>query len=94
MLFVQRRYLLTYSYDIALLYSLGSIHPLPTCQTLIELITLVAESFFINGHIISTARWLPFTGIYRFELAVGTSSQSAHSCWTEPKEAKKYVSTT
>ena len=42
---VQRRYLLTYSYDIVLLYSLGCIHPIPTCQTLITLITLVTESF-------------------------------------------------
>ena len=39
---MQRPYLLTYSYDIVLLYSLGCIHPIPTCQTLI---TLVAESF-------------------------------------------------
>ena len=42
---VQRRYLLNYSYDIVLLYSLGCIHPIPTCQTLITLITLVTESF-------------------------------------------------
>ena len=42
---VQRSYLLTYSYDIVLLYSLGCIHPIPTCQTLITLITLVTESF-------------------------------------------------
>ena len=42
---VQPRYLLTYSYDIVLLYSLGCIHPIPTCQTLITLITLVTESF-------------------------------------------------
>ena len=42
---VERRYLLTYSYDIVLLYSLGCIHPIPTCQTLITLITLVIESF-------------------------------------------------
>ena len=42
---VQRPYLLTYSYDIVLLYSLGCIHPIPTCQTLITLITLVTESF-------------------------------------------------
>ena len=34
------------------------------------------------------ACWLPLTGIYHLELAVGTSSQSAHS-WTESKEAKK-----
>ena len=42
---VQRPYLLIYSYDIVLLYSLGCIHPIPTCQTLITLITLVPESF-------------------------------------------------
>ena len=42
---MERRYLLTYSYDIVLLYSLGCIHPIPTCQTLITLITLVIESF-------------------------------------------------
>ena len=42
---VQRPYLLIYSYDIVLLYSLGCIPPIPTCQTLITLITLVAESF-------------------------------------------------
>ena len=42
---VQRPYLLTYSYVIVLLYSLGCIHPKPTCQTLITLITLVTESF-------------------------------------------------
>ena len=40
---VQRRYLLTYSSDIVLLYSLGCIHPIPTCRTLI---TLVTVSFF------------------------------------------------
>ena len=42
---VQRSYLLTYSYDVVLLYFLGCIHPIPTCQTLITLITLVTESF-------------------------------------------------
>ena len=42
---VQRPYLLIYGYDIVLLYSLGCIHPIPTCQTLITLITLVPESF-------------------------------------------------
>ena len=42
---MQRPYLLTNSCDIVLLYSLGSIHPIPTCQTLITLITLVTESF-------------------------------------------------
>ena len=42
---VQRPYLLIYSYDIVLLYSLGCIHPIPTCQTLITLITLLTESF-------------------------------------------------
>ena len=42
---MQRRYLLTYSHDIVLLYSLGCTHPIPTCQTLITWITLVTESF-------------------------------------------------
>ena len=42
---VQLRYLLTYSYAIVLLYSLGCIHPIPSCQTLITLITLVTEPF-------------------------------------------------
>ena len=42
---VQRPYLLTYSYDVVLLYSLGCIHPIPTCQTLITLITLLTKSF-------------------------------------------------
>ena len=42
---VQRPYLLIYGYDIVLLYSLGCIHPIPTWQTLITLITLVPESF-------------------------------------------------
>ena len=121
---MERPYFLTYSYDIVLLYYLGCIHPIPTCQILI---TLVKESILtictdnVNAicattisfnlqwwyciaivlgsiqtlptcqtlielitseQIISMARWLPLTGIYRFELAVGTSSQSAHS-WTE-----------
>ena len=42
---MQRPYLLTYSYDIVLLYSLDCIHPIPTCQTLTTLITLVTQSF-------------------------------------------------
>ena len=42
---VQRPYLLIHSYDIAFLYSLGCIHPIPTWQTLITLITLLTESF-------------------------------------------------
>ena len=42
---VQRPYLLTYSYDVVLLYSLGCIRPIPTYQTLIRLITLLTESF-------------------------------------------------
>ena len=44
---VQRRYLLTYSYEIVLLYSLGCIQKLPTCQTLVTLITLIIQSFLI-----------------------------------------------
>ena len=123
---VQRRYLLTYSYDIVLLYSLGCIHPIPTCQTLITLvtesflpsaqititlsvqrpyllkynydivllysrgciktlptyqtlITLIMESFLSSGQIKLTACWLPSTRIHRIQLAVGTSSRSAHT---------------
>ena len=51
---VQRRYLLTYSYDIVLLYSLGGIHPTPTCQTLITLITSIIESFLSSEQITLT----------------------------------------
>ena len=69
---VQRPYLLVYSYDIVLLYSLGCIHPIPTCQTLITLITLVAESFLtictdnVNGPL-AALNWnppLPVSGGY------------------------------
>ena len=48
------RYLLTYSYDIVLLYSLGCIHPIPTCQALITLITLIIESFLSSEQITLT----------------------------------------
>ena len=48
---VQRPYLLTYSYDIVLLYSLGCIHPILTCQTLI---TLIIESFLSSEQITLT----------------------------------------
>ena len=48
---VQRRYLLTYSYDIVLLYSLGCIKTLPTCQTLI---TLIIESVISSRKITLT----------------------------------------
>ena len=51
---VQRPYLLTYSYDIALLYSLGCIRPIPTCRTLITLITLIIESFLSSEQITLT----------------------------------------
>ena len=51
---VQRRYLLTNSYDIALLYSVGCIHPIPTCQTPITLITLIIESFLSSEQITLT----------------------------------------
>ena len=44
---VQRPHLLTYSYDIVLLYSIGCIYIIPSCRTLITLITLIIESFFI-----------------------------------------------
>ena len=61
---VQRPYLLTYSYDIVLLYSLGCIQPIHTCQTLITLITLVTESFLtictdnVNGPL-AALNWNP-----------------------------------
>ena len=61
---VQRPYLLIYSYDIVLLYSLGCIHPIPTCQTLITLITLLTESFVtfctdnVNGPLVAL-NWNP-----------------------------------
>ena len=51
---VQRPYLLTYSYDIVLLYSLGCIRPIPTCQTLITLITLIIETFLSSEQITLT----------------------------------------
>ena len=51
LLSVQRRYLLTYSYDIILLYSLGCIKTLPTCQTLI---TLIIESVISSRKITLT----------------------------------------
>ena len=51
---VHRPYLLTYSYDVVLLYSLGCIHPIPTCQTLIPLITLIIESFLSSEQITLT----------------------------------------
>ena len=51
---VQRPYLLTYSYDIVLLYSLGCIRPIPTCRTLITLITLIIESFLSSEQIMLT----------------------------------------
>ena len=64
---MQRRYLLTDSYDIVLLYSLGCTHPIPTCQTLIILITLVTESFLtictenVNGPFVAPYVPLPLT---------------------------------
>ena len=51
---VHRPYLLIYSYDVVLLYSLGCIHPIPTCQTLITLITLIIESFLSSEQITLT----------------------------------------
>ena len=64
---MQRPYLLTDSYDIVLLYSLGCIHPIPTCQTPITLITLVTESSFtictdnVNGPFVAPYVPLPLT---------------------------------
>ena len=48
---MQRRYLLGYSYDIVLLYSLRCIQTLTTCQTLI---TLIIESFLSSEQITLT----------------------------------------
>ena len=84
MLSVQRRYLLTYTYESELLYSKGCIDTPSTYQTLI---TLITESLS-SRQITFTARWLPLTGIHRCLLVVGPSLQSAHSL-TESKEAKK-----
>ena len=42
--FFQQRYLLTCSYNIVFLYSLGCINILPSRETLITLITLITES--------------------------------------------------
>ena len=64
---VQWPYLLTYSYDVVLLYSLGCTHTIPTCQTLITLITLVTESFLtictdnVNGPFVAPYVPLPLT---------------------------------
>ena len=48
---VQRPYLLTYSYNIVLLYSLGCIRPIPIYRTLI---TLTIESFLSSEQITLT----------------------------------------
>ena len=68
---VQRPYLLTYSYDIALLYSLGCIRPIPTCRTLITLITLIIESFLSSEEItltLSVKR--PYLLVYSYDIVL------------------------
>ena len=68
---VQRPYLLTYSYDIALLYSLGCIRPIPTCRTLITLITLIIESFLSSEEItltLSVKR--PYFLVYSYDIVL------------------------
>ena len=67
---VHRPYLLTYSYDVVLLYSLGCIHPIPTCQTLITLITLIIESFLSSEQITLTLSvQRPYLLIHSYDIA-------------------------
>ena len=67
---VQRPYLLTYSYDIVLLYSLGCIRPIPTCRTLITLITLIIESFLSSEQITLTLSvQRPYLLIHSYDIA-------------------------
>ena len=61
---VQQRYLLTCSYNIALLYSPGCIHILFTYQTLITLVTLITVAFMVwtddvNGPLAAFNWYLP-----------------------------------
>ena len=68
---VQRPYLLTYSYDIVLLYSLGCIRPIPTCRTLITLITLIIESFLSSEQITLTLSvQRPYLLIYSYDIVL------------------------
>ena len=68
---VQRPYLLTYSYDIVLLYSLGCIRPIPTCRTLITLITLIIESFLSSEQITLTLSvQRPYFLIYSYDIVL------------------------
>ena len=65
---VQRPYLLTYSYDSVLLYSLGCIRPIPTCRTLI---TLIIESFLSSEQITSTLSvQRPYLLIYSYDIVL------------------------
>ena len=68
---VQRPYLLTYSYDIVLLYSLGCIRPKPTCRTLITLITLIIESLLSSEQITLTLSvQRPYLLIYSYDIVL------------------------
>ena len=68
---VQRPYLLTFSYDIVLLYSLGCIRPIPTCRTLITLITLIIESFLSSEQITLTLSvQRPYLLIYSYDIVL------------------------
>ena len=68
---VHRPYLLTYSYDVVLLYSLGCIHPIPTCQTLITLITLIIEPFLSSEQITLTLSvQLPYLLTYSYDVVL------------------------
>ena len=63
----QQRNLLTHSYGIAFLHFAGCINILPTCQTLITLITLIKGSFISSPELIRR----PSTGIHRFKVSGG-----------------------
>ena len=68
---VQQCYLLIYSYIIVLLYSLGRIHPIPTCQTLITLITQIIESFLSSEQITLTLSvQRPYLLTYSYDIVL------------------------
>ena len=69
---IQQRDLLTYSYNIVFLYSPGCINILPTCQTLITLITLITGSLISSPKLtlpLAPLNWHPllrsFGGVHR-----------------------------
>ena len=82
---VQRPYLLTYSYDIVWLYSLGCIRPIRTCRTLITLITLIIESFLSSEQITLTLSvQRPYLLIYSYDIVLLYSLGCIHPIPTWP----------